>query len=115
MSNSALAAVCVWSGLQQHLLFESHHLADSIQVYADKLKASQNKEYAVAAQENRSPGQFWLEIEPPKVAKIPNKAFLRLSLLDCRRYRTWSSPSLGPSIYQRTFRLLAQKPFSTMS
>ena len=81
VSNSALAAVCVWSGLQQHLLFESHHLADSIQAYADKLKASQNKEYALATQEHRSPGQFWLEIEPPKVAESPNRPFLRLTRL----------------------------------
>lgn len=69
MSNSALAAVCVWSGLQQHLLFESHNLADSIQAYVEKLKACQSKEYALAAQEDRSPGQFWLEIEPPKVVQ----------------------------------------------
>jgi endoribonuclease Dicer len=67
VSNSALAAVCVWSGLQEHLLFESYILAGSIQAYADELKVKQAKEYDHAEQEDRPPGQYWLEIEPPKV------------------------------------------------
>lgn len=68
MSNSTLAAVCVWSGLQEHLLFESYILAGSIQAYADELKLKQTKEYELAEKENRAPGQYWLEIEPPKVS-----------------------------------------------
>lgn len=67
VSNSALAAVCVWSGLQKHLLFESYILAGSIQVYADELNAKQAAEYALAEKEGRPPGQYWLDIEPPKV------------------------------------------------
>ncbi|KDR83836.1 hypothetical protein GALMADRAFT_150895 [Galerina marginata CBS 339.88] len=66
VSNSALAAVCVWSGLQEHLLFESAQLAASIQGYTNELKEKQEKEYALAEQEGRSPGQYWLDIEPPK-------------------------------------------------
>lgn len=69
VSNSALAAVCVWSGLQEHLLFESFVLAGSIQAYADDLKVKQSKEYDLAAKEGRPPGQYWLETEPPKVSK----------------------------------------------
>jgi endoribonuclease Dicer len=67
VSNSALAAVCVWSGLQEHLLFESYILAGSIQTYADELKTRQAKEYELAEKEDRPPGQYWLEVEPPKV------------------------------------------------
>ena len=67
VSNSALAAVCVWSGLQEHLLFESYILASSIQAYADALKVKQANEYELADKEDRQPGQYWLEIEPPKV------------------------------------------------
>ncbi|KAH7922454.1 hypothetical protein BV22DRAFT_656663 [Leucogyrophana mollusca] len=66
VSNSALAAVCVWSGLHEHLIFESYSLANGIKVYAEQLKLKQTQEYETAAQEGRSPGQFWLEIEPPK-------------------------------------------------
>jgi endoribonuclease Dicer len=68
VSNSTLAAVCVWSGLQEHLLFESYILAGSIQAYADELKLKQAKEYELAEKEHRTPGQYWLEIEPPKVS-----------------------------------------------
>ena len=70
VSNSALAAVCVWSGLQQYLLFESNQLSNSIQSYANELKERQDKEYALAAEEGRSPGQYWLDTEPPKVRLI---------------------------------------------
>lgn len=66
VSNSALAAVCVSSGLRKHLLFESYQLAGSIEVYANELKARQQKEYLAAEREGRSPGQYWLGIEPPK-------------------------------------------------
>lgn len=67
VSNSALAAICVWSGLHEHLLYESYPLAASIQEYVTTLKAKQNEEYQAAEREGRSPGQYWLEIEPPKV------------------------------------------------
>lgn len=70
VSNSALAAVCVWSGLQEYLLFESNQLSNSIQTYANELKERQEKEYALAAEEGRSPGQYWLDTEPPKVSLI---------------------------------------------
>jgi endoribonuclease Dicer len=70
VSNSALAAVCVWSGLQEHLLLESYNLASSIQVYTDRLKVKQAAEYETAAREGRSPGQYWLEIEPPKASDL---------------------------------------------
>ena len=67
VSNSALAAVCVWSGLHEFLLFESSQLSTSIQGYAIELKDRQEKEYVLAEQEGRSAGQYWLDIEPPKV------------------------------------------------
>jgi endoribonuclease Dicer len=48
-------------------LLESYQLASSIQIYADKLKSKQTEEYKLAEKEGRLPGQYWLEIEPPKV------------------------------------------------
>ena len=67
VSNSALAAVCVWSGLHEFLLFESSQLSTSIQEYAIELKDKQEQEYLLAEQEGRSAGQYWHDIEPPKV------------------------------------------------
>jgi endoribonuclease Dicer len=67
VSNSTLAALCIWSGLQEHLMFESYHLGNSIQAYADQLKAKQAEEHELATRDNRAPGQYWLEIDPPKV------------------------------------------------
>ena len=68
VSNSALAAVSVWSGLHEFLLFESSQLEYGIQSYVNELKAKKDKEYELASQEGRSPGQYWLEIDPPKVS-----------------------------------------------
>ncbi|TDL29625.1 ribonuclease III [Rickenella mellea] len=66
VSNSTLAAVCVWAGLHEHLLFESYALADSIRAYSDELGIKQREEEDLAAKESRLPGQYWLEVEPPK-------------------------------------------------
>ena len=67
VSNSALAAVSVCSGLHEYLLFESSQLEYGIRSYVSELKTKKEKEYELAKQEGRSPGQYWLEIEPPKV------------------------------------------------
>lgn len=68
VSNSALAAACVLSGLQKHLLFDSPHLASTIRTYCRDLKTKQIYTYENAAKEERNPGQFWLEVETPKVS-----------------------------------------------
>ncbi|KDQ64866.1 hypothetical protein JAAARDRAFT_684703 [Jaapia argillacea MUCL 33604] len=66
VSNSTLAAVCVWSGLYQHLHFESPELARSIRAYATLIKEKESEEYRLAEEEGRSPGQYWTHVEPPK-------------------------------------------------
>lgn len=68
VSNSALAAVCVWAGLHEHLLFESYVLNADIKAYADDLKRRQETEYEDAQREGRIPGQYWVDVEPPKVS-----------------------------------------------
>lgn len=67
VSNSALAAVCVWSGLHEYLLFESPQLEHSIRAYCNELQICQQREYELAQEERRMPGQYWLDKEPPKV------------------------------------------------
>ena len=67
VSNVTLAAVCVSAGLHKHLHYESAALAASIRAYATELVNRQRTEIEQAAQEHRSPGQYWTEVEPPKV------------------------------------------------
>lgn len=67
VSNAALAAVCVTSGLHQHLLFESDKLAHDIREYEYLLRRAQTEEYTSAEKEGRPAGQFWHNIESPKV------------------------------------------------
>ncbi|KAJ6509901.1 hypothetical protein C8R47DRAFT_1034846 [Mycena vitilis] len=66
VSNSALAAVCVSSGLYKHMLLATR-LTASVTDYVEKLRVKQAEEYQLAQLEKRSPGQYWQEIEPPKV------------------------------------------------
>ncbi|KAG6813492.1 hypothetical protein H0H92_010517 [Tricholoma furcatifolium] len=69
VSNSALAALCVCSGLHEHFVHNSQPLQSSIYDYVLKLKASQAKAYRDAEVEGRLPGQFWEEINAPKVGE----------------------------------------------
>ncbi|KAI6110462.1 hypothetical protein EV401DRAFT_1869432 [Pisolithus croceorrhizus] len=66
VSNSALAALCVSSGLYEHLHYDSHSLARSFEAYVNKVEARRLQETKLAAQNERSPGQYWLDIESPK-------------------------------------------------
>lgn len=67
VSNSALAAVCVRTGLHAYLLYESYTLANSIQSYAEQLETRRQEEHQKAIRDGRPPGQYWLDMEPPKV------------------------------------------------
>ncbi|KAH7887826.1 hypothetical protein F5I97DRAFT_1952052 [Phlebopus sp. FC_14] len=67
VSNSTLAAVCVLSGLHSYLHFESHALACALESYTRQLDSRRLRESGVAAHEQRDPGQYWLDLEPPKV------------------------------------------------
>jgi endoribonuclease Dicer len=88
VSNSVLAAICVWSGLHQHLLYESYVLANSIREYVTKLEAKQAGEYEAAERESRAPGQYWLDIEPPKVRQSSQLETIHNSVLR-RHFQTW--------------------------
>ncbi|KAK7061646.1 hypothetical protein R3P38DRAFT_2494335 [Favolaschia claudopus] len=65
VSNSTLAAICVLSGLHQHILLASH-FANSVSEYISRLKLKRSEEYELARLEERSPGQYWQETDPPK-------------------------------------------------
>ncbi|KAG5716521.1 Dicer-like protein 1 [Termitomyces sp. T112] len=66
VSNSALAAICVYSGLHEYFFHRSQPLQNSIRDYVAELEFSRLKEYQTAESEGRPPGQFWLELTAPK-------------------------------------------------
>lgn len=68
VSNSILAAVSVHYGLHHFLQIESDAVKRAIDVYIPELEEKQRAEYEDAEKEGRLPGQYWLEVEPPKVA-----------------------------------------------
>jgi endoribonuclease Dicer len=88
VSNSVLAAICVWSGLYKHLLYESYVLANSIREYVTKLAAKQACEYEAAERESRAPGQYWLDLEPPKVCRYVQTRDAIHDMV-CRHFQTW--------------------------
>ena len=66
VSNQALGAICVEVGLHDHLMFESFDLANKINGYAETLRQKRSAEYELAKEEDRAPGQYWIETTPPK-------------------------------------------------
>ncbi|KAI0307339.1 hypothetical protein B0F90DRAFT_1622768 [Multifurca ochricompacta] len=66
VSNQALGAICIEVGLHEHLMFESFDLANKIRAYADNLKRKRDVEYNLAKEEDRAPGQYWIDTTPPK-------------------------------------------------
>ncbi|KAJ3544007.1 hypothetical protein NM688_g5792 [Phlebia brevispora] len=67
VSNATLATICVLTGLYQHLQYTSGEFFSAIALYAEKIWALADKEHKLAEEEKRSPRQFWLEVDPPKV------------------------------------------------
>lgn len=83
VSNSTLAALCVEHGLQKYLLYNSAALSNNIRDYLQALELAKAKEYEQAKLEERTPGQYWLDIDPPKV-RTGMFGFRRCSLIESR-------------------------------
>ncbi|GJE84689.1 ribonuclease III [Phanerochaete sordida] len=66
VSNTALAAVAVHSGLHEYIRCSSKEVASAIKLYAQKIIALSDQEYRDAEAESRLPNQFWLELDAPK-------------------------------------------------
>ena len=115
VSNTTLAALCVWSGLHEHLMFDSYILANSIQLYADRVKVRQVEEYAFAENENRLPGQYWLDIEPPKVFYLMSFKVVYLLLSNSRLFLTSLNQYWELFTYRMIFLLLVLKCSSKKS
>jgi endoribonuclease Dicer len=67
VSNAALAALCVSSGLHKHLHFDSYALATTFETYAQQVEA--NRLEAEVAAADSLPRPHWLQFEPPKVVE----------------------------------------------
>lgn len=84
VTNFALAAICVETGLYKHMIFESSTLGEEIEEYAVQIQRAQALEYKIADNEDRPPGQYWVDIEPPKVSSshfVFNQSHLSLQLI----------------------------------
>ena len=66
VSNQTLATIAVLTGLHEHVLC-SPDVQPAIQLYAHKILLLRDQEYQTADAEGRLPGQFWLDVEAPKV------------------------------------------------
>jgi hypothetical protein len=53
----------------------------AIHEYAEQMKTRETEEYQLAAEEERTPGQYWIEVDPPKVGVKCAFALLSNSLL----------------------------------
>lgn len=67
VSNHTLAALCVHLELHLHIQHTESQLSNNIKTYSNRLRSLKRAEYELAYAEHRSPGQYWLETEPPKV------------------------------------------------
>jgi endoribonuclease Dicer len=67
VSNSCLAAVSVHYGLHKFLMVESNGIKKAIEQYIPELEEKKRSEYEAADRESRPRGQYWLDVEPPKV------------------------------------------------
>lgn len=67
VTNFALAAICVEIGLYKYMIYESPSLGAEIDDYVNQLQRARDLEYKMADNEGRPPGQYWVDLEPPKV------------------------------------------------
>lgn len=82
VTNFTLAAICVETGLYKHMIFESSALGEEIEEYATQIQRAQALEYKIADNEGRPPGQYWVDIEPPKVClRKPFPTFRLLTMI----------------------------------
>ncbi|KAF8322084.1 hypothetical protein DL93DRAFT_2051002 [Clavulina sp. PMI_390] len=66
VTNLVLAALCVEIGLYKYMIFENDALGKEIEDYVAQIQRAQALEYKIADNEGRLPGQYWVDIEPPK-------------------------------------------------
>lgn len=70
VSNSALAAITVLTGLHRCIQHSTPDLDIAIQRFAEEVTRRRDEEENAASRECRLPGQYWVELETPKVTAL---------------------------------------------
>lgn len=99
VTNTALAAVCVETGLHEHIIHDSTALTEGVKEYSKILWKARTTEYGLAKEENRMPGQYWADIDPPKVILsdwrvVDPVADLIPGSVGCHRVSSWRHPCM---------------------
>lgn len=87
INNHTAASFCVHLGLNEFAVFDHTLVQRAITEYVPRIKRAKEKEEELAKSEGRDPGQYWAEIDPPKVR------FDSLLLSALSRPELTSSPS----------------------
>lgn len=69
VSNSTLAAICVWSGLHK-FIHTTQQLGRVIHDYEKALAIQQDTQYTQAGKEKRPVERYWKDLDAPKVRGI---------------------------------------------
>ena len=69
VSNSTLAAICVWSGLHR-FIHSTQQIGKIIRNYEEALHAQQTTLLSEAHRESKSMIQYWKDLDAPKVCGI---------------------------------------------
>ncbi|KAI0786396.1 hypothetical protein C8Q75DRAFT_271436 [Abortiporus biennis] len=67
VTNPTLAVVSVTSGLYQCIQYNGSDIKQSIDDFVLKVQHARDEELKAVSQENREPGQYWTELDPPKI------------------------------------------------
>ncbi|KAH7105711.1 hypothetical protein BKA62DRAFT_826957 [Auriculariales sp. MPI-PUGE-AT-0066] len=67
VENRTLAALCVRTGLHDHIVQHVPSVRDRVQTYCHALQLAHDAEHALAQSEDRAPAQYWLELDFPKL------------------------------------------------
>jgi hypothetical protein len=101
VTNTALATICVETELYTYIIHDSPALQTSIDDYVRELKKAQNLEYQLAESEGRTPGQYWVDVEPPKAGEkylvngfLTEHPHVLLGVVRCRRVHLRSHPRI---------------------
>ncbi|CDZ96522.1 dsRNA-specific nuclease Dicer and related ribonucleases [Phaffia rhodozyma] len=84
VSNNAISAFCVESGLYKGLLQESGRIDKEIHNYASRAQAARQREEHEAKVEDRMPRIYWADEEAPKVTSDVVEALLGALMLEAK-------------------------------
>ncbi|KAL7411089.1 hypothetical protein BDY24DRAFT_397668 [Mrakia frigida] len=82
INNHTAASFCVHLGLNEFAVFDNTLVQRAITEYVPRIKRAKEKEEELAKSEGRDPGQYWAEIDPPKLLGDVVEAVYAAILID---------------------------------